>query len=207
MKRKSRLRRGQALFFPKLLCLALFFLGGVILGQAVSSGVPDETGRELQAYLQGYLSLESGVSGSAVWSALVLYFRYPILAVLLGFCSVGVILLPVTAAAFGFFLSFSVCCFTAAFGPDGILLALTVFGLRCLISLPCFFLLAVPAWEASVHLALAAFGGGRRTAPIRYGRDWWRRVACCSAGLLAGAAFELFCSPWLLRLVLNQILI
>lgn len=48
-----------------------------------------------------------------------------------------------------FFLSFSVCCFTAAFGVDGILLAFAVFGLRCMVTLPCYLLLAVSSWEAA----------------------------------------------------------
>ena len=72
-----------------------------------------------------------------VLSALVLYFRYPLLAFLLGFASIGIVLLPCLTVAFGFFLSFSVCCFTAAFGPGGVLVALAVFGLRCLVTRPC----------------------------------------------------------------------
>ena len=36
------------------------------------------------------------------------------------------LLLPLSAVAFGFFLSFSVSCFTAAFGADGVLLAIGV---------------------------------------------------------------------------------
>ena len=124
----------------------------------------------------------------------------------MGFASIGVVLLPAVTAAFGFFLSFSVSCFTAAFGGDGVLLALAVFGLRCAVTLPCYFLLAVPAWRNAADLALASFGGGRRTAPVVYGQPWWSRVAVCAGILLAGVCLELFCSPWLLRLVLDRIL-
>jgi len=175
------------------------------MGQAFSSAAAETTGQELTTYLRGYLSLEPELSGRTAVSALVLYFRYPLLALLLGYSSIGVILLPMTAAAFGFFLSFSVCCFAAAFGSDGVLLALAVFGVRCLISLPCFFLLAVSAWENSA--ALASFGRGRRTASVHRGRFYWQRTGLCTAALLAGACFEWFCSPWLLRLVLERILI
>lgn len=189
-----------------MIALALFFLGGVFLGQVLAGRVPDATGRELTEYLRGYVALETAVTPQAVVSALVLYFRYPLLAVLMGFASIGVVLLPAVTAAFGFFLSFSVSCFTAAFGGDGVLLALAVFGLRCAVTLPCYFLLAVPAWRNAAALALASFGGGRRTAPVVYSQPWWSRVAVCAGILLAGVCLELFCSPWLLRLVLDRIL-
>ena len=136
-----------------LLLLALFFLAGVILGQVLSGRVPDGAGSELGRYLSGYVRLEEGQAGSPALTAAVLYFRYPLAAFLMGFASIGVLLLPLATAAFGFFLSFSVCCFTAAFGSDGVLLALAVFGLRCAVTLPCYFLLAVPSLEHSAALA------------------------------------------------------
>lgn len=143
----------------------------------------------------------------AMLSALVLYYRYPLFAVLLGFASIGVALLPCLTAAFGFSLSFSVCCFTASFGGNGVLLALAVFGVRCAVTLPVFFLLAVPAWGNSAALALASLGRGRRTAPIVYGRTWWLRVAICAGILLAGMCMDLFFSQWLLQAVLGRILV
>ena len=176
------------------------------MGQVLAGPVPDTTGQELSEYLQGYISLESSLSPRAVLSALVLYYRYPLLAVLLGFASIGVVLLPVLSAAFGFFLSFSVCCFTAAFGVDGVLLALAVFGLRCLVTMPCYFLLAAASWGTSAGLAAVSFGRGRRTAPVVYGRACWVRFGACCLALLAGVCAELFLSPVLLRLMLERIL-
>ena len=123
---------------PRLLLLALFFLAGVLLGQVLSGRVPDTTGDELRRYLEDYVRLggEGAPTVQTALSALVIYFRYPLFAFLLGFASIGVVLLPCVTAAYGFFLSFSVCCFTAAFGVDGVLLALAVFGLRCMVTLP-----------------------------------------------------------------------
>jgi stage II sporulation protein M len=157
--------------------LAVCFFVGVLAGQVLSGRVPDSTGDELKRYLTGFLRLEDSLTPRAALSALVIYFRYPLLAFLLGFASVGVALLPCVTVAFGFFLSFSVCCFTAAFGREGVLLALAVFGLRCLVTMPCFFLLAVPAWRTSAALAAISFGRGRRTAPVVYGRACWLRPA------------------------------
>lgn len=199
-------RDGQSAPLPRLLLLALFFLGGILLGQVLSGRVPDATGDELGRYLTDYLCLDDGTerTAGAALSAAVIYFRYPLLAFLLGFTSLGMLLLPCVTAAYGFFLSFSVCCFTAAFGTDGILLALAVFGLRCAVTLPCYLLLAVSSWGTSAALASLSFGKGRRAAPVIYGRSCWLRFGCVMAVLLAGMCLDLFLSPWLLRLVLER---
>lgn len=203
---KKRNRVGQPSSLPRALLLAAFFLAGILLGQVLAGRVPDETGQELTAYLREYVALEQELSPRTVASALVLYLRYPLLAVLLGFASIGVVLLPGVTLLFGLSLSFSVSCFTAAFGTGGVLLALAVFGLRCAVTLPVFFLLAVPAWGTAAALSALSFGRGRRTAPVTYGRAWWRRLGTCSLVLLVGVCVELFVSPWLLSLALGRIL-
>ena len=198
----------QSSALPRLLLLALFFLGGVVLGQVVAGGVPDATGDELSRYLTDYVQVggEAELTARTVLSAAVIYFRYPLLAFLFGFASVGILLLPGLTAAYGFFLSFSVCCFTAAFGGNGVLLALAVFGLRCLVTLPCYFLLAVPAWGASASLVSLSFGRGRHTAPVVYGKSCWMRLCVSLAVLFSGMCVDLFLSPLFLRLILERIL-
>lgn len=193
---------------PRLLALALFFFGGVILGQVLAGRVPDATGDELTRYLEDFLQVggQTELTARTALSAVVIYFRYPLLAFFLGFASVGVVLLPCVTAAYGFFLSFSVCCFTAAFGADGVLLALAVFGLRCLVTLPVYFLLAVPSWGTAAGLAAVSFGRGQRCAPVIYGRSCWLRFGAAMAALLAGVCVELFLSPLFLRLILERIL-
>ena len=191
---------------PRLLLLALFFFGGAVLGQVLAGRVPDNTGGELRRYLEEYVRLEGDPPALAVLSATVVYFRYPLLAFLLGFASIGVVLLPVSAAAFGFFLSFAVCCFTAAFGPDGVLLALAAMGLRCLVAVPCYFLLAASSLGTAAGLAAVSFGSGRRTAPVVYGRECWKRLAGCCGALACGVCAELTLTPALLDLALEHLL-
>ena len=169
------------------------------MGRVFSARVPPAAGKELNDYLRAFLTVEQDLTGAAALTALWLYIRWPLAAVLLGHTSAGVLLLPLTAAAFGCSLSFSVCCFTAAFGTGGTLLAAAVFGLRCLISLPCFFLLAVPVWESNV-------GAGRRTAPFRDHRAYRLCLIGCAAVLSAGALLETVCAPWLTRMALNLVL-
>lgn len=161
---------------------------------------------ELKEYLSQFLLVEDVSLSGTVLSTLVLYFRYPLLVVLLGFASIGIVLLPVVSLAFGFFLSFSVCCFTASFGFGGVLLALAVFGLRCAVTIPCFFLLAVPSFGTSGALAGLSMGKGRRTMPVVYGRNWWLRLAVVTGVLLAGMCVDLMISPYLLDLVLDRLL-
>ena len=205
-KRRNPSAPGSSSALPRLLLLALFFLCGVILGQALMGRVPDETGAELKQYLTDYVQL--GAAGQrplgALLSTAVLYLRYPLLAFFLGFASVGVILLPCTALAFGFFLSFSVCCFTATFGAHGVILTLAVFGLRCLLTLPCFFVMAA-SLETSAALAGASFGSGRRLRAVVYGRDWWLRFGAAVVVLLLGVCLDLLLSSRLLELALAQI--
>lgn len=191
----------------RLLFLALFFFAGILLGQVFSRQIPNATGDELTRYLTDFLRVEEGGSSPrAALTAAALYFRYPLAAFLMGFASIGVLVLPLMTGAFGFFLSFSVCCFTAAFGSDGVLLALAVFGIRCAVTLPCYFLLAVPSLERSAALACLSFGRGRRSAPVVYGRRWWSRLMAISGVLLAGMCAELSLSPWILRQLLEKML-
>lgn len=206
---RSHTRGIQSSTLPRLLLLALFFVGGVLLGQMLAERVPGGTGNELHRYLADFVQLggQEPSIPKAAFSTLLVYYRYPLLAFLLGFASVGIVLLPFAACACGFFLSFSVCCFTAAFGGNGVLLALSIFGLRCLIMLPCFFLLAVPAWGTSASLAAISFGRGRRTAPVLYGKPYWTRLGITAAVLFLGVCAELFLSPALLRLAAERILV
>ena len=207
VRRKRVPKKLNSGFLLRLVILALFFSAGVVLGQVCSGRISASSAGELNRYLSGYFSLEGSQAPSAraLVSALVIYFRYPLLAFFLGFTSLGVVLLPALTTAFGFFLSFSVCSFAAAYGRDGILLALAVFGIRCLITLPCYLVLAVPALEASVSLASMSFGRGRRMAPVVYRSADWLRLCVAVLFLLAGVVSELFLSPYLLQQVLAHI--
>lgn len=184
--------------------LALCFLCGIFLGQVLAGHISAGAEQELSDYLRTFAALDEPFTVHAVLSAAWLYLRDPLLAALLGSASVGVVLLPALTAMFGFFLSFSVSCFTAVFGQNGVLLALAALGPRCLITLPCYFLLAVPAWGSSAALARRSFGRGRRTAPAVYGTGWWTRVGVCCLILLAGVCIELFCVPPLLHRALDH---
>lgn len=198
--------RGRS-FLLRLAVLAVFFSVGVLLGQALSGDFRAGAVPELSRYLRSFFTLSEDrtLSAKTVLSAVLIYFRYPLLAFLMGFASVGIVLLPGLTAAFGFFLSFSICCFTAAFGGDGMLLALSVFGLRCLVTLPCYFLLAVPSLQNAFCLTAGSFGRGKRCQMPRYGADWWLRLGIVSLVLCAGTAAELLAVPHILHFAMTRI--
>lgn len=206
---RKRPSGGGAAALPRLVFLALCFAAGIFLGQVLTQRFPDSVGTELERYLTDYVALsQEAVPGRrTLLTALVIYFRYPLLAFFLGFASLGVVAIPVVTTAYGFFLSLSVCCFTAAFGRPGVLIALAVLGVRCLLTLPCYFLLAVPSLGTSAALASLSFGSGRRAAPVVYGRSCWKRLAVVCIVLLLGVCVELFLAPALLESVLEQVLI
>ena len=90
---------------------------------------------------------------------------------------------------------------------DRPLLALAVLGVRCAVTLPCFFLLADASMETSAALARASFGRGRHTAPVVYGRRCWIRLGIVLAALTVGLCVELLLSPRLLTLALERAVI
>ena len=65
MMRKKTVRGsgGQARSLSGLVLLAVFFAGGILLGQALAGRVPDGTGAELRRYLTDFLQLEDGAAG------------------------------------------------------------------------------------------------------------------------------------------------
>ncbi|WP_458463453.1 hypothetical protein [Paenibacillus sp.] len=203
---RRRITDGNGLFFLCLGLLAVFFLAGMIFGQSFAKDNASAVAAELRMYLMEYISLGSNEEciGPVFLSALLIYFRYPLVAVFLGYLLPGALVLPFVSGAFGFSLSYAACCFIKAFGEIGILVAAAVFGLRCLISIPCFFILAVPALQRAMnHLFERSFGFGKRLQASRPGLEWWLVACIVAAVLLAGALAEVFLAPVLLRNVVQ----
>ena len=78
--------------------------------------------------------------------------------------------------------------------------------LRCAVTLPCYFLLAVPALGTSGTLASLSLGRGRRAASVSYGREYWRRLAVCAGVLALGLCVELLFGQRVLYLLLKRLL-
>ena len=116
---KLHRRRMPVLQPPKarLYILCLFLAAGVLAGFLAGRTVASEDLLSLSRYVTGYARLNAEEPRSAgLWQVLWTYLRYPAAAFLLGCTAWGVMLLPLTCAAQGFFLSFAVQC---GFGAGG----------------------------------------------------------------------------------------
>ena len=169
---------------------ALFFSIGVLLGQVLAFFLTGTVSAELRRYLFAVPVPEGRVpvTGGTVLLTSAAYLFYPLLAAVLGWCFGGGGLLCGVSAGFGCSLSFSVGCFAAALGRRGIGFAAAALGIRCLITIPCFF---------------ATVGSGRQSrspgAPAgRQGRGNGIDVLPFLV-LLAGIGAELWLTPKLLR--------
>ncbi len=184
----------------RCLLLAAFFLMGAAAGAVCAGRVSGTLAQELSDYLRDYLTLsrERSLDFSTVWALAKAYYLSSALAFFCGFTSIGLVLVPLLAAGAGFFPTYAAGCLRAVFGTRGLWLALGLFGLRCLVTLPCFFLLAAPAWSASTALFRVSFGKGHPFLPA-YGGRWWLRFlgVCVILGL--GLWLDLRLTPVFLR--------
>ena len=189
-------------FRARLLMLCFFFALGGALGSAVH-GITENGNEQLREYITQYAALSAGEKpAAALLSVLVVYLRYPLLVYLCGFATLGLAMIPLLCAMQGFSLMFSVCCFTAALGRDGIVLALAAFGIRCFVTLPCLLYLAAQSMERSFRRTAAGRDTGKRQAVP--GRTIGPELLCLMI-LLFGIAAELTAVPGLIQLAMAGI--
>ena len=185
--------RGGVLYFGAemlpLLGLAVCFLLGALAGKYAARWELLGSTAVLQTALDSFvLRIRQGeVLRASLGGTLFSYYKYPVLALLLGLTAAGSVLLPAAAFYQGFAFSFAVCTFLRAVPEGGLLMALPLFGLRCAVTLPCFFFLAGGALRRCARKAL-----GRKDVPMR---GMGRRCALCFAILLLGALLEYLCLP------------
>ncbi|MBQ2829914.1 MAG: hypothetical protein IJF15_02695, partial [Oscillospiraceae bacterium] len=163
---------------------------------AFAKNVSGETDAQIAAYLETYLGMGIPHGNDGFLMVLFTYFRYPVVLFLLGFASVGVLLLPMAVAAQGFFLSFALCCFSSALGREGMPLVFAAFALRCLLTVTCGLYLASHALLSSWSLAQLSFGRAKgKRGGIVGGREQFLRFGICSLLLLVGSFVELAFLP------------
>lgn len=193
--------RGQRAGSPlSMLLSAAFFLLGALLGGILSVNSAETMGDELRRYWESYLVLRTtcGPSAAAVWQTFGCFFRSSVVVFLLGFASLGVILIPCVCAAQGFLYAFVFACFSAGLGQEWFLLLPVLFAVRLLVVLPCTLLLSSAAWESARALAALSLGSGKRVKGMTYGKSYWLRFGKACACLCLGAGLELWLIPRLL---------
>lgn len=182
------------------LILAVFAAVGVLSGYFFARSASALAGDELRRYFDAYLSLGAAEDSRlrALGETLLCYFRVPLIVFVLGFASVGALLIPFVCAFQAFLLSFALMCFSFSLGRAGFPLLLALFGIRLAVVLPCTLVLGAAALDKARELLLLSFGG--RTGGILYGGDYWYRFGVCCVCLLLGAMVELWLAPQFLLL-------
>ncbi len=175
-----------------LFCMALFFICGVAAGQVLAAGAPDSVSDELREYILEYGELNQKISWKSVLTTAVTYARYPLIAAPLGLIPGGIAFLCVFITIYGCLISFAAGSFANAWGEFGIVMGLASMGLRCLITLLCFFLLAPPVSDSPDLIKFIKFPG----------EIWRRRVILCVILLITGILMEITLIPHILRVLI-----
>lgn len=183
--------------FPWVILMSAFFLCGAVAGCIAAASINDVSGSTLTSYVNGYLSFvgngapKGSIAGYAFYNA----YKYHAAVFLCGFSALGVLFIPLIAAARGFFLSFAVTSFVRLYGYNGLLFSAGVFGVQCLVSLPFLLSVSAQAFLASAVLMGVSAGVGKARGRPVFANGYFLRFGVCALALLLCALFETFVSP------------
>ena len=191
-------------YFALFLC-GTFFICGCIVGTLSAGLVAD--GSNLEEFISGYIRLAG--EGIAIrpefLSSLFNAFKYHLAVLFFSFSVLGVFLVPALSAVRGFFLTFSISALIRLFGSGGIVLALALFGLDALITIPCFFILSVQSFSASLRLFQLVRNPGTRLGNHPYDRLFFIRCGVCFALLSGSALIETFLTSYLVSFAASHL--
>lgn len=192
-----------AVWLPGLLVLGVSFLLGTAAGCLWAGGAAGSSGETLCSYIEGYLSAArlGDLTVPGIFTVLYDTFRWPVLAVLLGFTAAGVVGLPLLFAVRGFLLSFAVASFIRVLGGAGSILAFLLFGLTGLVSVPVLFVLGVQGFTACCALTSRLLGERPKSIRVVYGRLYFLRCGLCAAAALFCVFVEQTIVPSLLAVL------
>lgn len=187
-----------------VLFLAICFLLGGLLGWSYADHCDLSARDAFREYLSDYcLFFEQNDTGASIGRCFLLYFSGICTAFLFGFSSLGLLVVPLLSACFGFISLYTVSCFVLSFGRDGALLAAALTAIRLLFTMPCFFLVASQSLFRSISITLLTLGRGKRLASSG-GRYVFIFVICLIC-LCVGVFCERFLTPVLFRAVINAV--
>lgn len=182
-----------------LICLAVCFGLGSLLGCFFAGALGLEAQAHLLDYLNGYFTVlrDGEVILPSLFSTARELCRWPLLTIFWGFTALGVIGIPAVFAVRGFLFSYSVSVFVRLFGSPGLLIALAIFGVSGLLVLPALFILGVDSLGSAKVLAGAFFGEDKHGSPFY--RGYMIRAGECCVLFSLSIALQSWLTPILLR--------
>ena len=182
-----------------LLLVTLFFAAGSLAGFLVSRHCGSAAEAELRDFLRQTLENRGGGFSPALFAATLLsYFRAPLFAYLLGFSSLGVLLLPLLCGVQGFTAAFSLLSLAGILERERFLLLPLLFAVRFAVLIPCTLLLAGRSLRGAWGLAAYSLGMGREAERQKNSRFL---SPLCLFSVLTAAVFA---EAWILPLLLRQ---
>lgn len=190
-----------------LISAAAFTLGSAV-ACVCAKYVTGDGLSSLSGYVLNYV--EALKAGSFVrpgfFSVMFDVLKYAALIFAVGFSFLGVAGVPIVLALRGFFLCFTISAFVIAFGYPGFAIAVAVFGLPTLITLPCLFALASRSFSSAGILLNSVrdkpSGGGRRA----FDRAFFLNALVCLGFLLLAVFLEYFVTPRIVSAVASAVL-
>ena len=197
----------SSLFLRYLLLTVCFFVFGIILGHIGGYRVLPEISVQVQEYLLDYVFLQKkhGIKSESFLLTLIIYFRYPVAALFFSLSTLRVILVPILTIVYGFSLSIAASCLSMGLGRNGVLLAFSLLGIRCMFSLPCYFLITVPIQAHGGVLQEQYRGKRQRIHMSELGSKYLILLLDCIVVLLVGASIEYKLGYQLILRVFNQL--
>jgi stage II sporulation protein M len=132
-------------------------------------------------------------------------FKYHLAALFLGFSVLGVFCIPALSAVRGFFLSFSVSAIIRLMGSKGILLTLSIFGINTLITIPCFFVLSVSGFSASLYLLRLVFSKNTKNTASPFNSRFFMNCGICLIVLMVSTLIDTYLTPYLISYAASHI--
>lgn len=190
---------------PGLILCGALFLCGCVAGTFSSTFVSD--GTTLTKFFSEYLTLSQDGTfvDPSFFSVLVNTFRYPLLVFALSFSMLGLLGIPILSVVRGYTLAFSIAVMVRLYGGDGVLLALSMFAIGTLITVPCFLVLAAQSFRASGLLTLTVVKPGLRAGMSPYNVKFFLCALICFGLLAIAALLDTYLAVHMVRFAVSYI--
>lgn len=164
----------------RLLLLCGFFVIGAALGHIIAQINGNDT--QLYESLVSFASRNPSTQVPSFGKVIAAYLRFPLLALLLGYCSFALFAIPALVLVQGLTLSLAASTLVVTLGISGLPLALATFGLRSFVTVASTLILSLLSFERALGRI------GERKHPIQI-------MSVCLFLLLLGITLELTVVP------------